>query len=143
MGAQLRGFGQVSVAARTILGVAVVCSITPEVLSQLPQMAGSVALIPIYVILIGLVGVPFFHKICRFDPVTAGFAHVATGLGLAHPVEAFLAFAPGGQAEMTVLAIVAGADLGFVIAHHLARIVLVITGAPLVASLLGRSDPRD
>ena len=47
-----------------------------------------------------------------------------------------MAFAPGGQAEMTVLAIVSGADLGFVIAHHLTRIVLVITAAPLVARLL-------
>ncbi len=34
---------------------------------------------------------------------------------------------------MTVLAIVAGADLGFVIVHHLTRIFLVITGAPLMA----------
>jgi uncharacterized membrane protein AbrB (regulator of aidB expression) len=59
-------------------------------------------------------------------------------LGLAPPVEAFLAFAPGGQAEMTVLAIVAGAELGFVVVHHLARIVLVILGAPLVLGLLRR-----
>ena len=36
---------------------------------------------------------------------------------------------------MTVLAIVAGADLGFVIVHHLARIVIVITGAPVAAKL--------
>jgi hypothetical protein len=37
---------------------------------------------------------------------------------------------------MTVLAIVVGADLGFVIAHHLTRIVLVILGAPIAARLL-------
>ncbi len=36
---------------------------------------------------------------------------------------------------MTVLAIVAGADLGFVIVHHLTRIVIVITGAPIAARL--------
>jgi uncharacterized protein len=63
---------------------------------------------------------------------------VVTMAGLAAPVEAFLAFAPGGQAEMTVLAIVVGADLGFVVVHHLARIVLVITGAPIVARMGGR-----
>jgi hypothetical protein len=57
---------------------------------------------------------------------------------LGNPVEAFLAFAPGGQAEMTVLAIVTGADLGFVITHHLTRIVLVIVGAPLVAGFMAR-----
>ena len=65
-----------------------------------------------------------------------GFTEVVVQTGLAKPLEGFLAFAPGGQAEMTVLAIVSGADLGFVIAHHLTRIVLVITAAPLVARLL-------
>ncbi len=39
---------------------------------------------------------------------------------------------------MTVLAIVTGADLGFVITHHLTRIVLVIVGAPLVAGFMAR-----
>jgi uncharacterized membrane protein AbrB (regulator of aidB expression) len=43
---------------------------------------------------------------------------------------------------MTVLAIVAGADLGYVIVHHLTRIVLVITGAPIAARLL-RVKPRN
>ncbi|EEX08750.1 putative ammonia monooxygenase [Ruegeria lacuscaerulensis ITI-1157] len=302
-GVRLRGFGQISVAARTILGVAVGASITPAVVGQLPQMAGSVALVPVYIALIGLVGWQFFRRICGFDPVTAyfasmpgglqdmiifgeeaggnprilslvhatrvlvivtlapviathlygaslanpigrpaadiaphelalmltaavvgwkggvrvglfgasilgpmivttplslvgllhsrppaeailaaqfligtgigvhyvgvtlrelrsvilaggafmlilaalaaGFAQLVRALGLAPPLEAFLAYAPGGQAEMTVLAIVTGADLGFVIAHHLTRIVLVITGAPLVARLTARASPRD
>lgn len=57
-------------------------------------------------------------------------------LGLAPPIEGFLAFAPGGQAEMTVLAIVSGAELGYVVVHHLARILLVILGAPLVVRSL-------
>ncbi len=68
--------------------------------------------------------------------LAACFAEIVTRLDLAPAMEAFLAFAPGGQAEMTVLAIVAGADLGFVIAHHLTRIVLVILGAPIAARLL-------
>lgn len=301
-GLRLRGMGQVSVAARTILGVAVGASITPEVISQVPQMALSVALIPFYVLLIGLVGVPFFRRL-GFDRVTsyyaampgglqdmvifgqeaggdaralslihatrvavivilvpvlltwvyqapltgeigapvatlppgelvlmavaalvgwkggeriglfgasilgpmivtaalslAGFIHfrppaeaiqvaqlfigigigvqyvgvtfrelrlfVLSGLafvvilailaaaftefvtltGLAPPVEGFLSFAPGGQAEMTVLALVAGADMGFVILHHLTRIVVVISGAPIAARWLGlRNDAR-
>lgn len=56
-------------------------------------------------------------------------------LGLADPVEAFLAFSPGGQAEMTVLALVVGADLGFVVIHHLVRMLVVITGAPIAARM--------
>jgi membrane AbrB-like protein len=56
-------------------------------------------------------------------------------LNLAPPMETLLAFAPGGQAEMTVLALIAGADMAFVIAHHVLRIVVVILGAPLAARL--------
>lgn len=292
----LKGLGQVSVAARTVLGVAVGASITPEVVAQLPQMAASVALIPVYIAVIAVVGVPFFHRVCGFDQPTAwyaampgglqdmvifgqeaggdpralslihatrvlivvilgplilvfgfgatlnapigapastlpvhemalmviaaligwkggeriglfgasilgpmivtallsltglihfrppaeailaaqfmigvgigvgyvgvtaielrksvlagvlfalilavlaaGFTWVVISLELAHPIEGFLAFAPGGQAEMTVLSIVAGADLGFVIVHHLTRVFVVIAGAPLAARFL-------
>ncbi len=67
----LADFGQISVGARTILGVAVGASVTPEVISRLPDMAGSVALIPIYIVVIALIGVPFFHRVCGFDKVTA------------------------------------------------------------------------
>ncbi|WP_116133112.1 AbrB family transcriptional regulator [Tropicimonas sp. IMCC34043] len=296
-GAPLKGLGQISVAARTILGVAVGASITPDLLHQVPLMAASVALIPVYIALIALIGVPFFNRLCGFDPVTsfyaampgglqdmvifgeaaganvrtlslvhatriliivtvapivltqfygvsltkpigapaaaiplkelalmavaalvgwkggeriglfgasilgpmmvaaafslagwihmrppkeailmaqffigmaigvfyvgvtlrelrqvvvsgvafvlilaalaAAFTEIVTLAGFAGPVEAFLSYAPGGQAEMTVLAIVTGADLGFVITHHLTRIVLVIAGAPIAARLLG------
>ncbi|MGR3793467.1 AbrB family transcriptional regulator [Vannielia sp. SX4] len=301
LGAPLKGFGQVSVGARTILGVAVGASITPALFAQLPAMAASVALVPLYIALIGLIGVPFFRRVWGFDAptayysampgglqdmvifgteaggnpralalihgtriliivtlapifltlvygagltnpigapaaslplqelglmvaaafigwkggeriglfgasilgplivtaalsltdlihtrppreailfaqffigcgigvqftgitlaeirkvVAAGVAYVmllavlaalftvvVTALGLGHPVEAFLAFSPGGQAEMTVLAIVTGADLGFVITHHLTRILLVILGAPIVARLITKRRP--
>ncbi|WP_170606293.1 AbrB family transcriptional regulator [Ruegeria arenilitoris] len=302
--APLRGFGQVSVAARTILGVAVGASITPALFADLPKMAASIMLIPFFIILIALIGVPFFRRVWGFDDKTAfyaampgglqdmiifgteagadprtlslihgtrvliivtlaplfltvfygaeltnpvgepardlpvhelllmvaaalvgwkggekvglfgasilgpmiltamlslgdfihsrppreavlvaqffigcgigvqftgvtwselrrvvaagvayvtilailaaAFTAIVTALGLGRPVEAFLAFAPGGQAEMTVLAIVSGADLGFVITHHLTRIVLVIIGAPIAANLILRwTKPRD
>lgn len=297
MGAPLQGVAPISSGARTILGVAVGASITPAVIHQLPQMAGSVAFVPIYIAAIGLVGVPYFHRICGFDLATSYFAAMPGGLqdmvvfgkeaggdvralslihatrvlvivtivpavlvyffdrpliqplgapaselplselvlmafaaivgwklaervglfgapilgpmiltailsltgiiqhrppreailaaqffigmgigvgyvgvtlqelrrivlsgmvfvvilailaflvteavvqlGLASPVEGFLAFAPGGQAEMTVLAIIAGADLGFVVVHHLARLTLVILGAPIFAAAMG------
>lgn len=296
--APMAGFGQVSIAARTILGVAVGASITPDLFAELPKMAASILLMPLFILLIALIGVPFFRKMWGFDGMTAfyaampgglqdmiifgteagadpralslihatrvliivtlaplflavfydaqlsnpigeptrdlpvhelvlmvlaaligwkggerigligasilgpliltaalslgdlihtrppseailaaqffigcsigvnflgvtwlelrrvvaaGFAYVVllavlaavftaivTNLGLGKPVEAFLAFAPGGQAEMTVLAIVSGADLGFVITHHLIRIVLVIIGAPIAANLIMR-----
>lgn len=70
--------------------------------------------------------------------IAAIFAEGVALSGIAPPVEAFLAFAPGGQAEMAVLAIVAGADLAFVVTHHLLRIVLIILLAPLAERLVGR-----
>ena len=299
-GLRLRGLGQISVGARSILGVAIGASVTPQVVHQIPQMAMSVALIPFYVVLIGLVGVPFFRRL-GFDPITSYYAAMPGGLqdmvifgqeagadgralslihatrvtvivtlapvilvwlydapltgsmgapardlpasqlalmalaaligwkggervglfgaailgpmivtavlslagviqqrppaeaimvaqlliglgigvqyvgvtlrelrlfvlsglafvavlavlaaaftefvtltGLAPPVEGFLAFAPGGQAEMTVLALLVGADMGFVILHHVTRIILVITGAPVAAKLLKLRRP--
>ncbi|MEL6208542.1 MAG: AbrB family transcriptional regulator, partial [Pseudomonadota bacterium] len=50
---------------------------------------------------------------------------------LAPGMEALLAFAPGGQAELTVLALIVGADVAFVVAHHVLRLFVVILGAPI------------
>ena len=65
------------------------------------------------------------------------FTEFVKFLKLANPLDAFLAFWPGGQAEMTILAILTGADLGYVIIHHLSRLVLVISGAPIFAKFFG------
>ncbi len=301
-GARLKGMGQVSTMARTVLGAAIGASITPEIVSRIPYLLGSVALVPVYVALIGMVGVPFFRRL-GYDPVTSWYAAMPGGLhdmvafgkeaggdaralalihatrmliivtlapiimtllygaslsgalgepardlpsfelallaaaalsgwkvgekmglfgasiigpmmvtaalslggyihsrppaeaivaaqifiglaigvqyvgvtvrelrgfilsgvsfvvilailaaiftevvaltGLAQPIEGFLAFAPGGQAEMTILALAAGADLGFVIVHHLTRVVIVIVGAPIGARMAGVPKPKD
>jgi membrane AbrB-like protein len=60
-------------------------------------------------------------------------------LDLAPAVETILSLAPGGQAELVVLALIVGADMGFVVAHHLFRIFFVILGAPVLARLF---DPN-
>ena len=65
--------------------------------------------------------------------VSLVFAWAVFTLGLMPGIEALLAFSPGGQAEMAILALVAGADVGVVVAHHLIRLVFVITMAPVVA----------
>lgn len=69
--------------------------------------------------------------------LSAGFVEFVNLLHLAPPMETLLAFTPGGQAEMAVLAIIAGADVAFVIAHHVLRIFVVILGAPIAARLMG------
>ena len=67
--------------------------------------------------------------------LTVIFVEGVYAAGLAPGMEALLAFAPGGQAELTVLALIVGADVAFVIAHHVLRIFVVILGAPLFARL--------
>lgn len=295
-GIPMKAIPHVANAMRAVLGLAVGCSITPELVGRVGAMATSVALVPVFVALIGLVGVPWFRRVCRFDPVTAyyaampgglqdmivfgreaganvralalvhvtrvlaivavmpplmtlhfgipldrpvgapassiplaelgmmllamaigwgvaervklfgasilgpmiaaaafslgglienrppaeaiegaqffiglgvgiayvgitmgelrrivlaslgfcvllaflslGFAELVHTLGVAPEVEALLAFAPGGQAEMAVLAIVAGVDLAYVVTHHLVRLIVVIVGAPVAARIL-------
>ena len=74
--------------------------------------------------------------------LAALFVEIIHLFALAPPMETLLSFAPGGQAEMTVLALIAGADMAFVIAHHVLRIVTVIIGAPIAARLFN-PQPRD
>ncbi|MCK0149344.1 AbrB family transcriptional regulator [Marivita sp. S6314] len=70
--------------------------------------------------------------------LTLIFVEAIYALGLASGMEALLAFAPGGQAELTVLALIVGADIAFVVAHHILRIFAVIIGAPLAARIFDR-----
>lgn len=67
--------------------------------------------------------------------LTLIFVEAIYGMGLAPGMETLLAFAPGGQAELTVLALIVGGDVAFVVAHHVLRIVVVILGAPIAARL--------
>lgn len=302
-GLRLRDMGGLGKAMRTILGLAVGASVTPELAQRLPDMAYSVALVPVFVFVIGAIGYPFFRRLYRYDPPTAYYAAMPGGLqdmlifgqeaggnvrtlslihatrvltivslapllitgvwgvpltqapgapalelpldqalvlvataavgwwaaervglfgapilgplilgaalslggiittrppaeailaaqyfiglgigaaytgvtmrelrrdvaagfafclvlaviafvfaeavaimGLAPTLEAFLAFAPGGQAEMVVLALVAGADLAFVVTHHLVRLVVVILGAPVFAKRTDADNEKE
>jgi len=114
-GVPLIGTGQVAVAARTILGLAVGASVTPEVIDRLPQMIASVAFVPLYVLIIGVIGVPFFQRICGFDRATAYFASM-----------------PGGLQDMVVFGQEAGGDVRALALIHATRILIVITIAPIV-----------
>jgi membrane AbrB-like protein len=72
--------------------------------------------------------------------LTLGFVGVIHALELAPARETLLSFAPGGQAELTVLALIVGADMAFVVAHHVLRIFVVILGAPLFAVMFRTSS---
>jgi len=54
----------------------------------------------------------------------------------AHKVELFLSFAPGGFAEMALVAFGLHADLTFVIFHQLVRYILVMASTPSMVAVL-------
>ncbi len=55
--------------------------------------------------------------------------------------DVLLAFSPGGLAEMSLVAIALHSDAAFVATHHIARILIVITCAPLVFKLARPKPP--
>lgn len=114
-GAPLAGLGQVSIAARSVLGVAIGTSVTPALVAELPSMFASVALVPLYIVVIGLIGVPFFRKVCGFDLVTA-----------------FYAAMPGGAADMTIFGQEAGANVRQLSLVHVTRLMVIMVVAPII-----------
>lgn len=105
-------------AAQFVIGMSIGCAYVGITFAEL---TGAVAGAAAYVVVLAL--------------LTAIVTEFAVLIGAVPPVEGFLSFMPGGQAEMTMLAIVTGSDLGFVAVHHVSRILLVILGAPLIFRL--------
>ena len=51
-----------------------------------------------------------------------------------------IAYVPGGLPEMSMVALALGIDAAFVAFHHISRILLVVTFAPLVFRLVGKRE---
>ena len=54
-----------------------------------------------------------------------------------------LAYAPGGLAEMSLIALALGRDVAFVATHHLTRIFAVLFSLPLLSGLIRRLIMED
>ncbi|HKJ63605.1 MAG TPA: AbrB family transcriptional regulator [Hyphomicrobiales bacterium] len=115
MGTRLKGLGVIAASARTILGVAVGASITPEVVGQIPQIAASVAFVPLYIAVIGLIGVPYFHHVCGFDRATSWYSAM-----------------PGGLQDMILFGHEAGGDIRALSLIHATRVLIIVTVAPII-----------
>ncbi len=68
--------------------------------------------------------------------VAAGFAWVLQAFGTAPAAAAFLAFAPGGVAEMSLIALSLQYSVVFVTLHHVARILIAVVVAKVGFRLL-------
>lgn len=53
-----------------------------------------------------------------------------------------LAFAPGGVAEMSLVALALGIDAAYVATHHVVRIFIIVVAAPLLFRLVRRPEDK-
>lgn len=67
--------------------------------------------------------------ILLFSAVVAGLVHEVLGIPM---LSVLLAYAPGGQTELLLIALVLGLDAPYVAVHHLMRLFTVIIGAQIV-----------
>jgi membrane AbrB-like protein len=73
--------------------------------------------------------------------IAYGFALILHALVGEPVVAVFLAFAPGGLAEMALIALSLNMSVIYVTVHHVARIVLAVVLAQIGARWLRRDDP--
>lgn len=118
-GMRMQDMGILGKGMRTVLGVAVGASITPELAGRLPEMAYSVALVPLFVLVIGALGYPFFRRVCGYDPTTAYFAAM-----------------PGGLQDMLIFGKEAGAEVRTLSLVHATRVLVIVSLAPLLMTLV-------
>jgi membrane AbrB-like protein len=116
-GARLRGAPFVSDLMRTVLGVAVGAAVTPELIGRLGELAATVALVPVFVLIIGLVGYPYFRRLCGFDGPTAYYAAM-----------------PGGLQDMLAFGTEAGADTRALSLVHATRVLIIVSLMPAILS---------
>lgn len=114
-GMTLKGAGPISAAMRTVLGLAVGFSITPALFVRLDTMVVTIAMVPLFVAIIGLIGYPYFRRVCGFDPATSYYSAM-----------------PGGLQDMIVFGIEAGGDARALSLIHATRVLVIVSVLPFL-----------
>ena len=131
--------------------------IGPMILSAFVHISGIVNAMPMYIlvilvqILLGAALGCLFKNITLKEitgPVFAGFIttliaiiplilvyYILMQFGY-DPLSVLLAFSPGGQSEMNLLALSIGADMSFISPHHMFRVFLVIIFASIILKFI-------
>ncbi len=107
-----------------VVGVALGSSFTPDRLAGMASWLPSIAVLPIYVTVIGALILFYLRALSTFDAKTA-----------------FFAATPGGLSEMVILSDQLGGDMRNVALFHTARLVLIVFSIPLIASFVVTLDP--
>lgn len=119
VGFPIQGLPLVSTISRTVLGVAIGTSITLPLLAQFASLAPTVALIPVYVAVIALVGMLYFHKLMGYDKITAYYAAM-----------------PGALQDMVLFGEESGGNTRALSLIHATRLLLMVSLAPVILVLL-------
>ena len=119
----MQDMGVFSIFMRTFLGVAIGCSITPEVLHDFPRYLQSIFFIPIFVLIIGLVGYPLFRRVFHYDKATAYYASM-----------------PGGLSDMLVFGQEAGGNPRALSLIHATRVMGIIWVVPTLMAMIWQID---
>ncbi len=125
-GAPLREIGPLNNSMRTVLGVAVGATLTPAVIATFPAMWPTLALIPVMVASIGLVGIPYFRRICGYDMPTAYYAAM-----------------PGGLQDMLVFGEEAGGSVRALSLIHATRVMVIVVALPFILKGIWEADLRN
>ena len=110
--------GELIAAAQVVLGAAIGARFVGMAFSELRRIMLLAALVAVMMVL-----------------VTAGAAYALAAVAGQSGTTLFLAFAPGGLAEMSLIALTMGSAAAFVSTHHIARIMLIVIVAPLIFRL--------
>lgn len=121
-GAPMADMGAAGVFMRTFLGVAIGATVTPTMLAALPSYGLTLAMVPVFVLVIGAIGYPFFRR-----------------LGFDHPT-AFYSAMPGGLQDMLVFGAEAGGDVRAMSLIHATRVLVIVTAAPVILHLAWGAD---
>ena len=111
-----------------ILGVLIGSSFTAEVAAGMLRWLGSIAILPVYIVVALLAGLLFLRRFVKLEPVTA-----------------FFSAAPGGLSEMVFMGEANGGDTRTISLIHATRIFCVVFTVPFVVRLIedvGVAAPR-
>jgi len=107
-----------------VVGVTLGSAFTPDRLEGFTAWLPSLAVIPIYVAVIGCLILIYLRRMSTFDAKTA-----------------FFAATPGGLSEMVILSDQLGGDMRNVALFHSARLVLIVFSIPIIANIFVTLDP--
>lgn len=123
VGLPLGGFKALNDSMRTILGVAVGATLTPAVLVSIPAMWPTLALVPVMIAMIGIIGVPYFRRLCGYDFPTAYYGAM-----------------PGGLQDMILFGEEAGANVRTLSLIHATRVMVIVVALPFLLQGIWKAD---